>query len=181
MSSFICERCGAEIWDSPFGYLTGCPHYPLEPAVAKRRSAAPDTGQRESLIKRIEEIDQAKRKIRLDIQAASNRAKAERTSIDQDWLHRAKGKIYHLDRERAEVRQRLVELNKSIKDFRRKRGGLDPSDIALEFLYTARERLGPELYEELEDLAAMSAAIKRGGETGCRDAFARRQAGAARW
>jgi hypothetical protein len=30
MSSFICADCGAEILDTPQGYITGCPHYPLK-------------------------------------------------------------------------------------------------------------------------------------------------------
>lgn len=30
MSNFVCEQCGAEILDTPTGYTTGCPHYPLE-------------------------------------------------------------------------------------------------------------------------------------------------------
>ena len=28
MSSFICEKCGKEIIDTPAGYVTGCEHYP---------------------------------------------------------------------------------------------------------------------------------------------------------
>jgi len=30
MSSFICKKCGAEIIDSPNGYLTECEHWPKE-------------------------------------------------------------------------------------------------------------------------------------------------------
>lgn len=30
MSNFICDKCGAEIIDSPLGYVTGCEHYPVE-------------------------------------------------------------------------------------------------------------------------------------------------------
>lgn len=30
MSSFICEHCGAVIEDTPFGYVTGCEHWPKE-------------------------------------------------------------------------------------------------------------------------------------------------------
>jgi hypothetical protein len=29
VSSFVCEHCGEEIIDSLQGYITGCPHYPL--------------------------------------------------------------------------------------------------------------------------------------------------------
>jgi hypothetical protein len=30
MSSFICDKCGTEIIDSPDGYLTECEHWPKE-------------------------------------------------------------------------------------------------------------------------------------------------------
>lgn len=30
MSSFLCEHCGEIISDTPNGYVTGCPHYPIE-------------------------------------------------------------------------------------------------------------------------------------------------------
>jgi hypothetical protein len=30
MSSFICEQCGTAICDTPQGYISECPHYPLE-------------------------------------------------------------------------------------------------------------------------------------------------------
>ena len=30
MSSFICEKCGMAIVDSPDGYITECLHYPRE-------------------------------------------------------------------------------------------------------------------------------------------------------
>jgi hypothetical protein len=30
MSHFLCEICNAAILDSPNGYVTGCPHYPIE-------------------------------------------------------------------------------------------------------------------------------------------------------
>lgn len=29
MSSFVCEKCGELIVDTPDGYITGCKHYPL--------------------------------------------------------------------------------------------------------------------------------------------------------
>ena len=30
MSSFNCEHCGTPIIDTHRGYVTGCPHWPLE-------------------------------------------------------------------------------------------------------------------------------------------------------
>ncbi len=44
MSSFICDQCGAEIKDSPAGFTTGCPHYPLLKKKAAPKS--PRTSKR---------------------------------------------------------------------------------------------------------------------------------------
>jgi hypothetical protein len=30
MSSFNCEHCHASCWDTDFGYITGCEHYPAD-------------------------------------------------------------------------------------------------------------------------------------------------------
>ncbi len=30
MSSFDCPQCGARLVDTPYGYVTGCDHYPVE-------------------------------------------------------------------------------------------------------------------------------------------------------
>ena len=30
MSNFVCEKCGKQCIDSPFGYITGCEHYPTD-------------------------------------------------------------------------------------------------------------------------------------------------------
>lgn len=30
MSSFTCQQCQTDILDSDGGYLTGCPHWPIE-------------------------------------------------------------------------------------------------------------------------------------------------------
>jgi ssDNA-binding Zn-finger/Zn-ribbon topoisomerase 1 len=30
MSNFICKKCGAAIYDTDFGYISGCEHYPIE-------------------------------------------------------------------------------------------------------------------------------------------------------
>lgn len=30
MSSFVCDKCGAECVDTPIGYVTGCEHYPAD-------------------------------------------------------------------------------------------------------------------------------------------------------
>ena len=37
MGNFKCEHCGAAIFDSPRGYITGCKHYPLEVNVPSNR------------------------------------------------------------------------------------------------------------------------------------------------
>ena len=43
MSNFTCEHCAAAILDSPEGYVTGCPHYPVfnKPVVVSLRQPAP--------------------------------------------------------------------------------------------------------------------------------------------
>lgn len=33
MSSFVCEKCGKNIIDSPNGYITNCKHYPEDKGV----------------------------------------------------------------------------------------------------------------------------------------------------
>lgn len=30
MSNFYCEKCGTAIYDTEYGYVTGCKHYPVE-------------------------------------------------------------------------------------------------------------------------------------------------------
>lgn len=42
MSSFICEKCGAEILDTPNGYITECEHYPMELTSIDRSSQVDD-------------------------------------------------------------------------------------------------------------------------------------------
>ena len=42
MSSFTCPRCGADILDSPRGYTTGCPHFPLENRTRVHCAPTPD-------------------------------------------------------------------------------------------------------------------------------------------
>lgn len=41
MSNFICPECGKEIIDSLKGFLTGCPHYPIEelPATTENKAS----------------------------------------------------------------------------------------------------------------------------------------------
>lgn len=36
MSSFNCETCGAMCTDTRQGYITGCEHYPVNPAELRR-------------------------------------------------------------------------------------------------------------------------------------------------
>ena len=42
MSSFTCPKCGADILDSPQGYTTGCPHFPLENRTRVHCAPTPD-------------------------------------------------------------------------------------------------------------------------------------------
>lgn len=35
MSHFTCEKCGENIYDSKFGYVSGCEHYPPDHKAVK--------------------------------------------------------------------------------------------------------------------------------------------------
>lgn len=38
MGNFNCDQCGAEIIDSPSGYITSCDHWPIEPPRRDRQN-----------------------------------------------------------------------------------------------------------------------------------------------
>jgi len=59
---------------------------------------------------RLIEIDDAIAAIRTQIAAADLKRQASRTPIDPDWFHRAKTALRHLERERAELRERIASL-----------------------------------------------------------------------
>jgi hypothetical protein len=59
---------------------------------------------------RLIEIDDAIAAIRTQIAAADLKRQAARTPIDPDWFHRAKTALRHLERERAELRERVATL-----------------------------------------------------------------------
>jgi hypothetical protein len=59
---------------------------------------------------RLIEIDDAIAAIRTQIAAADLKRQASRTPIDPDWFHRAKTALRHLERERAELRERIAAL-----------------------------------------------------------------------
>jgi len=42
MSNFTCEHCGANICDSPHGYVTGCEHYPMAEIIDSSHYARDD-------------------------------------------------------------------------------------------------------------------------------------------
>ena len=126
-----------------------------EPFLPVQAQNQPDEDYREALIDKIDEIDETKRDIKGQIHSNAIRAKAERVSVDQVWLRRAKDKIDHLTREREEVRKALHTVNERIKDRRRgenqrKQGG----DIHGVFVQVAKERLPLELYDSIMDEAA---------------------------
>lgn len=59
---------------------------------------------------RLIEIDDAIAAIRTQIAAADLKRQASRAPIDPDWFHRAKTALRHLERERAELRERMITL-----------------------------------------------------------------------
>ena len=125
-----------------------------EPFLPVQSQDQSDEDYRQVLIDKIDEIDETKRDIKAQIHSNAIRAKAERVSVDQVWLRRAKDKIDHLTREREEVRKALHTVNERIKDRRRgenqqKQGG----NIHKVFVQIAKERLPPELYDSIMDEA----------------------------
>jgi hypothetical protein len=113
-----------------------------------------DEELREFLIQRMNEVDEIKREIRLQIHSASNRAKASKAVIDQKWLRNAKGKIRHLTNERNDIRLELSKVNNRIKESNRKRNGNRIESMATAFMRTAKEMLDPEMYLRIYDIAA---------------------------
>ena len=133
------------------------------PCIPGRQPAQSDEEYRQVLIAAIAEIDKTKRDIKGQIHSAAITAKANRCSIDQIWLRRAKDKIDHLTREREEVRKALHTvkecISKSHRDARN-RPALNSAAkrnvpaIAQSFMEVAEERLPPGLYDSLLDEAA---------------------------
>jgi len=126
----------------------------LPPVQAADQS---DDDYRLVLIDLIAEIDKTKRDIKGQIHSNAIRAKAEKVSVNQVWLRRAKDKIDHLTREREEVRKVLHTVNERIKEQRRAANRPQPKaamtfDAA--FRQVAKERLPLDLYDELMDQAA---------------------------
>jgi hypothetical protein len=81
----------------------------VDPSLARPAPAqlpATRAGARARLI----EIDDAIAAIRTQIAAADLKRQASRAPIDPDWFHRAKTALRHLERERSELRERMITL-----------------------------------------------------------------------
>ena len=123
----------------------------LPPVQAADQS---DNDYRLVLIDLIAEIDRTKRDIKGQIHSNAIRAKAERVSVDQVWLRRAKDKMDHLTREREEIRKVLHTVNERIKDQRRAANKPKARmTIHQAFMQVAKERLPLDLYDSLIDEA----------------------------
>ena len=81
----------------------------VDPSLA-RAAAAPMPATRAGARARLIEIDDAIAAIRTQIAAADLKRQASRAPIDPDWFHRAKTALRHLERERAELRERMITL-----------------------------------------------------------------------
>jgi hypothetical protein len=81
----------------------------VDPSLA-RPTPAPMPATRAEARARLIEIDDAVAAIRTQIAAADLKRQASRTVIDPDWFHRAKTALRHLERERAELRERIATL-----------------------------------------------------------------------
>ena len=116
-----------------------------------------DEGYREELIAEIDRIDATKRDIKSQIHHRANQAKQEGRGINQVWLRRAKDKIDHLTRERAEIRTELGDVNERIKELRRAHHGQAGETLAQEFMKAAKQDLDPETFEAILKKAALRA------------------------
>lgn len=113
-----------------------------------------DDDYRPLLIDLIAGIDRTKRDIKAQIHSAAITAKAEKCSVDQVWLRRAKDKMDHLTREREEIRKVLHAVNERIRESRRA-ANRPPGKLTVHqaFMQVAKERLPPDLYDSLMDEA----------------------------
>lgn len=81
----------------------------VDPSLA-RAAPASMLATRAEARARLIEIDDAIAAIRTQIAAADLKRQASRAPIDPDWFHRAKTALRHLERERAELRERMITL-----------------------------------------------------------------------
>ena len=81
----------------------------VDPALARPAAASMPATRAEARARFIE-IDDAIAAIRTQIAAADLKRQASRAPIDPDWFHRAKTALRHLERERAELRERMITL-----------------------------------------------------------------------
>ena len=116
-----------------------------------------DEGYREELIAEIDRIDATKRDIKSQIHHRANQAKQEGRGINQVGLRRAKDKIDHLTRERAEIRTELGDINERIKELRRAHHGQAGETLAQEFMKAAKQELDHETFEAILEKAALRA------------------------
>jgi len=136
--------------------------YEQRDVVAELRADREDRGlsdeeYREELIAEIDQIDATKRDIKSQIHHRANQAKQEGRGINQVWLRRAKDKIDHLTRERAEIRTELGDINERIKELRRAHHGQAGETLAQEFMKAAKQELDPETFEAILEKAALRA------------------------
>jgi hypothetical protein len=126
----------------------------VEPVIPPQAPNQSDEDYRLVLIDQIAGIDKTKRDIKAQIHSAAITAKAEKCSVDQVWLRRAKDKMDHLTREREEIRKVLHTVNERIRENRRAankpKGKLT---IHQAFMQVAKERLPLDLYDSLMDEA----------------------------
>jgi len=136
--------------------------YEQRDVVAELRADREDRGlsdeeYREELIAEIDQIDATKRDIKSQIHHRANQAKQEGRGINQVWLRRAKDKIDHLTRERAEIRTELGDINERIKELRRAHHGQAGETLAQEFMKAAKQELDPETFEAILEKATLRA------------------------
>jgi hypothetical protein len=120
-----------------------------------------DDDYRLVLIDQMDEIDKTKREIKGQIHSRNIAARQSRTGVDQAWIRKAKDKIDHLTRERAEIRNDLHTVNERMKGKRKARNGQGTGTMAEEFLKAARRQLDPEVFDSILDDASLKVANKQ--------------------
>ena len=129
------------------------PESEQDSVVPEQHPNLSDEDYRYRLIDLIDEIDETKRDIKAQIHSRNIAAKEERTGVNQVWLRKAKDKIDHLTRERAEVRNALHVVNERIKEQRRAEHSpkrkCPEMTIGDTFMQVAKDKLDPEVYDAI--------------------------------
>ena len=117
---------------------------PIE--IPRRQPDQTEEDYRHMLTARVGAIEQTRQEIKDQIHSTLQRAPETRHEPNRDWIHRAKTKISYLTRERYLIRRVLFGFDGGNQN--RQMEATGPSLVEL-FMKISRERLEPELFEEI--------------------------------